>query len=97
MFQFTDASEMGTGAARDVIADFVHGTDLIDLSGIDANVTVFGNQGFAFIDAAAFSGVAGQLRYAGGVLSGDLDGNGSADIQIGLTGAPVITGADLVL
>ena len=36
--------------------------DIIDLSALDANAGIGGNQAFSFIGTAAFSG-AGQLRY----------------------------------
>jgi Ca2+-binding RTX toxin-like protein len=97
-FDFNDLAELGRGAARDVITDFVHGTDVIDLNGVDANTEAAGNQAFSFIGTLAFDGVtAGQLRYAGDLLSGDVDGDGAADFQIRLVGAPVVTLSDLVL
>ncbi|MCE7913848.1 MAG: heme peroxidase [Nitrosomonas sp. PRO4] len=42
-------------AGRDSIADFVSGTDKINLNAIDANAGVAGNQDFQFIGGAAFS------------------------------------------
>ena len=57
-----------------------------DMSVIDANTGLAGDQAFAFIGAAAFSGVAGQLRaqVGGGatVVSGDLNGDSAADFAI---------------
>ena len=50
----------------------------IDLSGIDANSGLNGNQAFSFIGTAAFSHTAGELHYAvtraGAVVSGDVNG-----------------------
>ncbi len=48
------------------IADFNDGGDhdLIDLSGMDANAILKGDQDFSFIGNAAFTGEAGQLRWA---------------------------------
>lgn len=48
------------------IADFNDngGHDLIDLSGMDANANLKGDQDFDFIGNGAFTGVAGQLRWA---------------------------------
>ena len=93
-----------TAATRDVIADFISGTDRIDLSGIDANSTAIGNDAFTFIATGAFSGGAvgaGQLRYGsvGGntFIEGDVNGDGVADFQIQLTGNHTITAADLVV
>ncbi len=85
------------GATRDVIDGFVSGTDDIDLSLIDANAGVIGNQAFGFIGGATFS-AAGQVRYAGGILEANVGGaNGNAaDFQIQLAGAPVFVAGDLI-
>ncbi len=74
-------------AAPDVILDYGAG-DLVDLSGIDANALLGGNQAFTWIGGAAFSG-AGQLRHAalgGGqyLVSGDVNGDLAADFAIQL-------------
>ncbi len=96
-FVFDDLSEMGLGAARDVITDFVHGQDIIRLTNVDANVDAVGDQNFIFIGSAAFSGAAGEVRYAGGVLQGNVDAGTAADFEIRILGAPVITLTDLQL
>jgi Ca2+-binding RTX toxin-like protein len=81
----------------DRILDFQSGEDRIDLGGIDASDAAAGDQAFAFIGADAFHGFAGELRYAGGVLSGDVDGDSSADFQVVLTGGAALAGIDLIL
>ena len=43
-------------ASRDIITDFINGTDRIDLSAIDANSTTIGNNAFTFIGTGAFAG-----------------------------------------
>jgi Ca2+-binding RTX toxin-like protein len=49
-------------ATADVITDFSRSqADLVDLSGIDANTTVFGNQAFTFIGIGPFT-APGQIR-----------------------------------
>jgi Ca2+-binding RTX toxin-like protein len=97
-FIFNDLAESGTGpAGRDVIADFLHGQDLLDLVAIDANTEVAGNQAFTFIGSAGFSGAAGELRYAGSVVSADVDGDGSADFQIRIANGAGLTAADFLL
>jgi Ca2+-binding RTX toxin-like protein len=88
-FVFNKAAEAGNGAARDRITDFEAGVDRIVLSAMQ--------DGLSFIADAAFGSVAGQLRYEGGVLEGDLNGDGVADFQIRLTGQPAIDAGDLVL
>ena len=81
----------GVGRNRDLIADFAGKRgDRIDLRRIDANTTRAGNQAFRFVGKRGFSGTAGELRYRGGVLRGDVNGNGSAELEIGLLGAPAL-------
>ncbi|MDB5669875.1 MAG: hypothetical protein JWO25_834, partial [Alphaproteobacteria bacterium] len=75
--------------------------DKIDLSFIDANTaTPDINDAFAFIGAAAFSHVAGELRAfqsAGQwIVEGDVNGDGIADLVIAVNGAPTITAGDFV-
>jgi Ca2+-binding RTX toxin-like protein len=76
-------------------------SDLIDLAAIDANLNLAGDQSFVFIGAAAFSGVAGQLRAssAGGltVVEGDVDGVGGADLRIVLAGIVALGASDFAL
>jgi Ca2+-binding RTX toxin-like protein len=102
-FVFARLSHSGTTAATsDLIADFVRGQDVIDLSGIDARTTnALPNDAFTFIGTAAFSNVAGQMRYssAAGVttLLMDVNGNGTADMTLRLTGTVVLTAQDFIL
>ena len=60
--------------------------DRIELSAIDADTGAAGDQAFDFIGAAAFSGIAGELRaeISDGVwlVEGDIDGDGTADLSI---------------
>ncbi|TLU64209.1 hypothetical protein FE810_13005 [Thalassotalea litorea] len=72
----------------DEIADFETGKDVIVLR--DTGVT------FTFIGADAFSDTAGELRYDNGQLSGDVDGDGMADLSINLNSAALIN-SDLIL
>ena len=88
-FIFTDITDSTVAAAgRDTITDLASG-DLIDLSAIDANSLIEGNQ--AFVRVAAFTGVAGQLTLtaagANTVLSVDVNGDGVADMAVTITGA----------
>ena len=63
---------------------------------IDAIAGVSGNQAFSFIGAAAFIGVAGELRFTGGIVSSDLNGDGNADFEIGVA-VPALNATDFVL
>ncbi len=100
LFRFDAVSDTGKNAfTRDVITDFVHGVDLIDLNAIDANGAALGNGNFTFIGSGAFTGAKGQLRtfFDGAnktVVAGDIDGNKVADFQIELTGHKVLTAGD---
>ena len=96
-FVFGDLTEMGTGAARDVITDFVHGQDILRLTLVDADLNTVGDQQFTYIAGAAFGLHAGELRYFGGIVSGDVDGDGVADFQIAVTGSPVLAVTDFQL
>ncbi|MDR5652616.1 calcium-binding protein [Ruixingdingia sedimenti] len=85
-FVFTSAADTGVGAAADVIREFQSGIDVIDLSAVAS--------GLHFIGAAAFTGVAGEVRYANGRVGIDLDGDRIADAEIRMQGAPVVVAGD---
>ncbi len=96
-FVFASTTEAGRGSTRDVIRDFAHRVDHIDLSAMDAKTDVSGNQVFRFIGSNGFSDRAGELRYASGIVSGDVDGDGRADFQIGIGNHATLTQADFIL
>ncbi|WP_149141228.1 calcium-binding protein [Gemmobacter caeruleus] len=96
-FLFQTTAGAGVGSGRDLIRDFRPGDDTIVLNKIDANTALAGDQGFTFIQGGAFTRVAGQLRYSGGTLAGDINGDGAADFQIQIFGAPALTERDIVL
>ena len=103
-FVFNSLSEANfPGFQSTVVGDFSHAQgDKIDLSGIDADTTMPGDQAFTFIGTGLFTGVAGQLRYAvtsPGIttIAGDVNGNGTADFHITLTGNLALVVGDFVL
>jgi Ca2+-binding RTX toxin-like protein len=100
LYQLLTDTGVGPGN-RDTINGFVHGQDLINLAALDANAGVSGNQAFSFIGSAAFSGVAGQLRYSvfGNVclVDGDVNGDSVADFQIAVAGTNFMTGTDFLV
>ncbi|MDZ8260233.1 calcium-binding protein [Nostoc sp. ChiQUE01b] len=100
VFKFNSVSESQPGVLRDVITDFagdsIFGGDQIDLSTIDANSNIAGKQTLTFIGASAFS-APGQVRYSGGILQANTDGNLSADFEIQLTGAPQLVASEIIL
>jgi D-alanyl-D-alanine carboxypeptidase len=108
VFDFGSVWETGkSDSTRDVITDFAHGEDTIDLSGIDANSARRGDQHFHFIDEAAFSGKSGQLHFfildeAGTandrtIIEGDINGDRTADFQIEVSGLHQFGCGDFVL
>ena len=102
VFQFRDGDFGATRALADVITDFSQAAgEKIQLALADANAGVGGDQAFTWIGNGAFTGAAGQLRYAqqGGntYVEGDTDGDGAADVVIALTGVIDLVAADFVL
>ncbi len=100
-FRLSTQYESGLGASADRITDFETGTDLIDLGFVDADTTTGGNQAFTFVGNAAFSSVAGELRYfddgTDTWVQADTNGDGMADFEIALTGVLTLTATDFVL
>ncbi len=97
-FKFTALSDSGLSTASDVITDFKSTeSDKIDLSGIDAiSGTATVNDAFKFI-TTAFTNHAGELRFANGVLSGDVTGDGLADFAITMTGVNSLLASSIIL
>ncbi|MDP3848257.1 MAG: calcium-binding protein [Pseudomonas sp.] len=99
-FDFNALSEMGLGALRDVVSDFVSGTDKIDLSTLDASTLVAGDQAFTLLALNAALTGAGQLSYntTTHILSGSIDADAAAEFEIQLLGAGsgTFTGTDFI-
>jgi hypothetical protein len=91
----------GTGAAADSITDFTSGSDIINVSGWDADINTAGNQAFSFVGTSAFSSTAGELRYhfdgTDTWVQGDIDGDAAADFEIRLSGNVTPLATDFVL
>ena len=105
VFRFNLITE-SRGAAFDTITDFAHLTDKIDLSAIDANTLLAGDQSFGFIGGAAFGHVAGEVRLIIGAtgetrIMGDVNGDAVVDVDIHLAPlgglAVTITATDFLL
>jgi Ca2+-binding RTX toxin-like protein len=105
-FDYNTEAESGiTNITRDRIEDFQTGQgDKIDLSGIDANATIAGNQSFGTLSSgAAFSATttftaANRLFFdaTAHVLYGNTDADAAAEFAIELVGVNALTLADLV-
>ena len=95
-----DVFAIGEIGFTDRVLDFVSGSDLIDLRGLDANAGTVDDDAFTFIGDGGFSNVAGQLRSysSDGVnyLAGDVDGDGIGDFLIDLGTTPVVA-SDILL
>jgi Ca2+-binding RTX toxin-like protein len=100
-FVFQALSDSVVGGGRDLIKDFVIGSDIIDLADIDANTLLADDQAFTFIGAGGFTHTAGELQAkafgANTLVSGDVDGNGKADFQILLSGSVALQATDFLL
>jgi Ca2+-binding RTX toxin-like protein len=96
VFRFRSGEEIGIGSSQDLILDFDH-RDIVDLRGIDADETTGANESFRFVWAREFSGTPGDLRFASGSLSGDVDGDRVADFALGVEDVAGIFGSDLML
>ena len=84
--------------SRDEIRDFTKG-DQIDLSTIDANWTVSGDQKFTFVQTFNTSNAAGQLRFdaAHHLLLGSTDRDITPEFSILISGVSKMTSFDFVL
>ena len=93
--------EAPAGPPREGIRDFVHGDDVIDLSGIDANGADAGDGAFSFLGEGKFTGAGGEVRYQvtnnALILEFDIDGDKVVDFQLGVRGEPTLDVTDFVL
>lgn len=102
-FIFKSVADSTVAASgRDTIYDFSRSQkDKIDLAAIDANTTVKADQAFKFIGTEKFHKKAGELRYeqkSGNIyVYGDVDGDGTADFAIHLSGSLTLAKGDFIL
>ena len=106
-FHFSIIADSKVGANRDVITDFVHGSDDIDVSAIDSRSGIAGNQKFHWIGSGHFHDRQGEMHFDKvnnpghahdkTIIEGDVNGDGRADFQIALTGLIHLTKGDFAL
>jgi Ca2+-binding RTX toxin-like protein len=103
VFVFNAVGESAVGGKRDVIQDLSPG-DRVNLSAIDADATVAGNQVFTFAQGATFAGTfagTGKLFYETGthILWGNNDADAQADfsIEIKLLGMSTLAADSFIL
>ncbi len=94
---FDDLADMGTTeVTADVIVDF-GATDVLDLSGLDANTDTVGDDAFATTLVVGAFTAAGQLRFDNGVLFGNTDSDfNTVEFVIRLTGVTSLATGDFV-
>lgn len=109
IFDFNTLSDTGkTASTRDVITDFAHGTDVIDLRTIDASTVLKGNNAFVWRGTASFTTSSdGELRYEKlnnpgtandkTIIFGDTDGDAATEFQIELKGLVTLSKGDFHL
>lgn len=98
VFIFNSALDSSVGGQRDHLLDFQLGRDDINLSGIDANSRLAGNQEFEFSGAAADEYSVWFIRQAGGVsVRGDINGDLVADFEIWVSGVTYLNENDFLL
>ncbi len=106
-FIYTNINETGvTAATRDVITDFLSGTDRLDFSAIDANTGTGGNQAFTSLvqTTAAFTAAAQlHFHYEGvganevTVLQGNVNNNIAVDFEVVLLGHVTFAATDVIM
>jgi hypothetical protein len=103
IFKYLAISDSPANGAVDVVMNFDPDKDVIDLSPIDANLSVAGVQSFTFIGTAPFSGSGGQVRYQldptnnQTLVEADLAGDSAPDLEIRLSGLVNLSAADFAL
>ena len=101
IFRFTSENDSGIAAGTmDQILDFTHGSDKIDLSGIDVNVTLAGIQAFSHVILAGTDSFTapGQLQFdsSTGILYGNTDSDATPEFAIQLLGVSTLVESDFV-
>ena len=95
LYDFNAVAESGVGGGnRDVITDFAHLADKIDLMGIDADTAVAGNQAFRWVGTAALTGP-GEVGFftSGGntIIRGSNDADAATEFESQLNGMRTLT------
>lgn len=99
IFAYNALAESKRGSSRDLINDFTRGQhDRIDLSPIDADTSANpGNDEFTFIGGQTFHGGGGEVRFAGGIVRADINGDRIADLEIKVAGIAKLVATDFIL
>lgn len=97
-FVFRSAADARVSTENvDVIMDFNRTeNDKVNLHAMDANNATAGNQDFHFI-STTFTRHAGELRFDGDFVQGDINGDGRADFQIYMNNLDTMQVSDFTL
>jgi len=101
LYDFNAVADSQAGATtRDLITDFDHLVDKLDLMGLDADTGVAGNQAFRWVGTAALSGP-GEVGFftSGGttIIRASNDADAASEFEIQLTGIKALTAVDFYL
>lgn len=100
-FVFLSLADSPTNATRDRVTDFQRSADKFNLSAIDADPDMAGDQAFSFLGGGAFTGDGGEVRYtrSGGntFISADTDGDMNIDFIVQLDGTHTLSASNFLL
>ena len=104
-FYFDTPGESQKGANRDQIVGFSHAQDdRINLKEMDASTQAGGNQKFVFIGSESFAhyhaahpNIFGMVRFSGGIVQGNVNGNFAPDFEIKVARAGTLVAEDFFL
>lgn len=101
LFTSLDSSTLSTAGRDDIYQFSTSEGDALNLSPIDANTQLSGNQAFRFVGTAAFSKTAGELRFVNTssetYIYGDVNGDGASDFSIHVDGLFTLQSGSFVL
>lgn len=84
LFRYLAVTDSIRAAADAIVAFDAAEGDQIDLTAIDACASTSVDDAFVFIGSAGFSGTEGELRFSGGAVQADVDGDRVADLFVRL-------------
>ena len=102
-YYYTSTQNSPANSGRDVITDFVHGQDRIDLANIDADPKQPGDQAFHWLGHGALGTTPGDLSWfnsgANTIVQGSTDTDSAAEFWIQLNGhvGPSLAASDFYL
>jgi len=96
VFERLDSSSKSSN--RDLVFDFVSGTDKINVSGLDANTATAGNQSFTFSGTTAAANALWYVANGGNVIVyADVTGDTKADFSVQVMAVSALAQGDFVL